>query len=117
MRGAARSLVGRVTRWQVPGAPDGKSVVVHAAAPDRSALLARMESRRPSAQMPPLGTVVRDQLALDALAAWIASDLAPDPLSAVATSAWPLTGLSSSRFSSETKGISEDFHRNKTEIW
>jgi hypothetical protein len=74
----ARSLVGRATRWQVPGAPEGGSVVVHAATPDQSALLARMGSRRPSAQMPPLGTVVRDQVALDALAAWIASDLAPE---------------------------------------
>ena len=72
----ARSLVGRATRWQVPGAPDGASVVLDPAAPDQSALLARMRSRRPSSQMPPLGTVVRDQQAVDAVAEWIATDLA-----------------------------------------
>jgi cytochrome c553 len=74
----ARSLVGRATRWQVPGAAEGTSVVVEAAAPGHSALLARMGSRRPSAQMPPLGTVLRDQEALDALEAWIRTDLAPE---------------------------------------
>ena len=68
----AQSLVERATRWQVPGAPDGSSVVVRPAAPDQSALVARMRSRRPSSQMPPLGTVVRDQQAVDAIAAWIA---------------------------------------------
>jgi hypothetical protein len=72
----ARSLVGRATTWQVPGAPDGSTAVVHPTAPERSALLARMQSRRPSSQMPPLGTVVRDQVALDAISEWIATDLA-----------------------------------------
>jgi mono/diheme cytochrome c family protein len=72
----ARSLVGRATRWQVPGVADGASVVLDPAAPDHSALLARMRSRRPSSQMPPLGTVVRDQQAIDAVAEWIATDLA-----------------------------------------
>jgi cytochrome c553 len=73
----ARSLVGRATRWQVPGAPEGSTVAVHPAAPDQSALVARMRSRRPSSQMPPLGTVVRDQEAVDAIVAWISADLAP----------------------------------------
>jgi cytochrome c553 len=72
----AKSLVGRATRWQAPGVPDGKSVVLDPGAPDHSALLARMRSRRSSSQMPPLGTVVRDQQALDALALWLATDLA-----------------------------------------
>ena len=44
-------------------------------APDHSALLARMRSRRPSSQMPPLGTVVSDQEAIDALTLWIQTDL------------------------------------------
>ena len=35
-----------------------------------------MRSRRPSSQMPPLGTVVRDQAATDAIARWIEADLA-----------------------------------------
>jgi len=71
----ARSLVGQATRWQVPGLPDGSSVLVHPGSPERSAVLARMRSRSPSSQMPPLGTVVRDQTAVDAIASWISIDL------------------------------------------
>jgi hypothetical protein len=40
------------------------------AAPDVSAMLARMRSRRPSSPMPPLGTVLRDQDALNAIERW-----------------------------------------------
>jgi len=72
----AESLVGRSTRFQVPGVPDGASVVVDPLAPAQSALLARMRSRRPSSQMPPLGTVLGDPQALEALAEWIDKDLA-----------------------------------------
>ena len=68
---AARTLLDRSSAWQVPGAADGQSVVVHAGAPDLSALFVRMRSRSPSSQMPPLGTVMRDQQALDAIARWI----------------------------------------------
>jgi hypothetical protein len=71
----ARGLVGQLTRWQVPGQPDGTSVLVHPGAPEESALLVRMRSRSPSSQMPPLGTVLRDQRAVDAIARWIAVDL------------------------------------------
>ena len=45
-------------------------------APGTSAMLARMRSRRPSSQMPPLGTVLRDDQAIDAIAKWLATDLA-----------------------------------------
>ena len=38
-------------------------------------MLVRMRSRRPSSQMPPLGTVVRDEEAIDAITKWIATDL------------------------------------------
>ena len=68
----ARSLIDRPSAWQVPGQAPGTSVLVHAGAPDLSALLVRMRSRSPSSQMPPLGTVVRDQLAVDAIARWVA---------------------------------------------
>jgi hypothetical protein len=44
---------------------------VKAGAPDHSALLRRMMSRSPSSQMPPLGTVLRDEEAVEALARWI----------------------------------------------
>jgi hypothetical protein len=72
----AQSLVGRATRFQVPGVREGESVAVDPEHPDASAVLARMRSRRPTSQMPPLGSVVRDQEAVDAIAAWVASDLA-----------------------------------------
>jgi hypothetical protein len=67
----ARSLVGQATRWQLPGRTGG-SVLVSPGDPDLSAIVARMRSRSPSSQMPPLGTVVRDQAAVDAMMRWIA---------------------------------------------
>lgn len=61
----------RTTRLRVarPGAP----ARLQPGAPDRSLLLHRMSSRRPSSQMPPLGTVLVDQPAVDHLSRWIAS--------------------------------------------
>ena len=50
--------------------------MLDALAPDASAMLVRMRSRRPSSQMPPLGTVIRDEEAIAAVAKWIATDLA-----------------------------------------
>ena len=67
----ARSLIDQPTRWQLPGLPDGHTVLVKPGAPDGSALLVRMRSRSPSSQMPPLGSVVRDQQAVDLLTRWI----------------------------------------------
>lgn len=69
----ARSLVGQPTRWQLPRQPHGTTVLVAPGAPEQSALMARMRSRAPSSQMPPLGTVVRDQEAVVAMARWIES--------------------------------------------
>ena len=68
----ARTLIAP-TRWQIPGVPDGKSLAVHPGEPTLSTLFVRMRSRSASSQMPPLGTVLRDQQAVDAVAAWIAS--------------------------------------------
>lgn len=72
----ARSLIGLSTSWQVPGAPVGATVAIDPAHPEWSAILARLRSRRPSSQMPPLGTVLPDHEAIDAVAEWIATDLA-----------------------------------------
>jgi hypothetical protein len=66
----ARSLIGAQTRWQAPGRSEG-TVLVDPVSPDASALLLRMSSRRPSSQMPPIGTVVRDQEAIEAVTEWI----------------------------------------------
>jgi len=71
----ARALLGQATTWQVPGRPDGTTRMLDAAAPEASAMLYRMRSRRPSSQMPPLGTAVRDDKAIAAIEKWIAMDL------------------------------------------
>jgi hypothetical protein len=67
----ARALLNQATAWQLPGRPDGTTRMLDAAAPDASAMLYRMRSRRPSSQMPPLGTVLRDEEAIAAVARWI----------------------------------------------
>ena len=72
-----RSLVGQPTRWQVPGVPDGHSVLVQPGDASRSAIYVRMRSRSPSSQMAPLGSVVRDAEAVDAMQRWIDVTLAP----------------------------------------
>jgi hypothetical protein len=63
----------RHTQWQVPGLPDGESRLLDRHTPDNSALLKRMRSRRPSSQMPPLGTVVADQQGVELIRQWIES--------------------------------------------
>ncbi len=60
--------------WQVPGVAPDSSRVVAPGSPRRSTLVYRMHSRRPSSQMPPLGTVVPDAEAEAVLRRWI-SDL------------------------------------------
>jgi mono/diheme cytochrome c family protein len=67
----ASALLAQATAWQVPGQPEGGSFMLNAAAPEASAMLVRMKSRRPSSQMPPLGTVLRDEEAIAAVTKWI----------------------------------------------
>jgi mono/diheme cytochrome c family protein len=71
----ARALLAQATAWQLPGHADGTTHMLDDLSPDASAMLARMRSRRPSSQMPPLGTVLRDEEAIAAVANWIATDL------------------------------------------
>ncbi len=75
--GTARALVRHATTWQVPGVPEGRGVLIDPATPAASALLVRMQSRRPSSQMPPLGSVLQDHAAIAAISRWIESDLQP----------------------------------------
>ncbi len=70
-------LLEQPTRWQVPGQPPGGSVLLRAGKPEESAMFVRMRSRSPSSQMAPLGSVLRDTDALDAMTRWIAVNLAP----------------------------------------
>ena len=75
----ARAMAHRVTTWQGPGHAEGSTRLVDPLAPDESAILLRMRSRRPSSQMPPLGTVLRDEAAIQAIGRWIATELTAAP--------------------------------------
>ena len=65
-----RSLIGARSRYRAPGmrAP---APLIDAGRPETSVLLARMRSRDPRAQMPPLGTQLPDTEALDLVERWI----------------------------------------------
>jgi hypothetical protein len=67
----ARRLAGQPSRWQAPGRPDGETFLIDPGSPQSSAILLRMRSRRPSSQMPPLGTVLPDTEAIGAISRWI----------------------------------------------
>ena len=53
--------------------PEAASQYVTPGAPDLSAILVRMKSRRPSTQMPPLGTILHDKEAIALVTEWIDS--------------------------------------------
>jgi hypothetical protein len=67
---AVASAVGAPGRFKVPTAPDSSRIVAPGQ-PQNSALLHRMKSRRPSSQMPPLGTVIADGAAIDLVRRWV----------------------------------------------
>lgn len=71
VRRAVDVLRTRHTAWDAPHAEPGTTTLVADGTPDLSALFVRMRSRQPSSQMPPLGTVVRDQQAMDLIGSWI----------------------------------------------
>jgi mono/diheme cytochrome c family protein len=71
-----RAMAAHVTSWQRPGA-DGVTHLLDGGEPALSALIARMRSRRPSSQMPPLGTAIVDRDASEAIVRWIESDVRP----------------------------------------
>jgi hypothetical protein len=68
---AIGKLLVRTAKWDLPHAAPGTTSLVAPGAPDLSALFVRMRSRRPSSQMPPLGTALPDREALDLVSAWI----------------------------------------------
>ena len=69
---ALATTVGRKGHWVVPADPEG-SRVINPGKPELSSLVQRIRSRRPSSQMPPIGTVVQDRAAIDLLTAWVQS--------------------------------------------
>ncbi|MCL4819638.1 MAG: hypothetical protein KJ067_10870 [Vicinamibacteria bacterium] len=70
---ARATAVGAAGRYVMPGLAPDDSRLVAPGDPGRSALLHRLGSRRPSSQMPPLGSVVADAEAVALVRAWIAS--------------------------------------------
>lgn len=65
-----RSLFGAASRFRLPGANGNAQVIVRGSAA-HSVLPARMRSRDPRVQMPPLGTAVPDHEALALIERWI----------------------------------------------
>jgi hypothetical protein len=76
---AYATAVGARGRYLVPGVSPDSSRLVAPGFPALSAIMHRMESRRPAVQMPPLGTVVADQDAIELVRRWI-ENLAAPPL-------------------------------------
>ena len=72
---ALLTSLGRPSRFRVPGFAEG-AVRLHPGDPDGSVLLARMASRHPVRQMPPLGTSLVDDEAVGLIRRWIQHDLA-----------------------------------------
>jgi len=58
-------------RYVMPGISEDSSRIVVPGAPERSTLFYRMRSRRPSSQMPPLGTAIPDEEATELVRKWI----------------------------------------------
>jgi hypothetical protein len=71
-----RTTLDRPGRWEIASVAPGTSRRLAPGQPELSTLLARMRSRRPSSQMPPLGTVVVDDAAVALLTKWIEADAA-----------------------------------------
>jgi len=74
---ASRTAIGRISRYFVPAALPGRTLRIAPGSPEHSSILYRMSSRRPSSQMPPLGSAMVDQEAVALLRGWIAEDLRP----------------------------------------
>lgn len=73
---AVVTMVGRASKF-VPSTWDGAAERVRTGDPDRSVLLARLASRNPIAQMPPLGSRVVDEEAVALIRKWIAEGFGP----------------------------------------
>jgi hypothetical protein len=65
-------MIGQPSRWQAKGRTEG-TLLFDPSSPEASAVLLRMASRRPSSQMPPLGTVLQDREAIEKIRQWIGS--------------------------------------------
>ena len=79
---ALRTTIGQPSHFQTAAHPEVHDRIAPGS-PDRSMLIARMASRHPVLQMPPLGTRVVDAEAVDLLRRWITEDTRqPQPANA-----------------------------------
>ena len=69
---ALATTVGKRGHWVVPEAQEA-SRLINPGHPESSAIIRRVKSRRPSSQMPPLGSVVVDKRGLDLLTSWVST--------------------------------------------
>jgi cytochrome c553 len=67
---ALSTTVNQRGHWVVPEAPE-QSRLINPGHPESSAIIRRVKSRKPSSQMPPLGTVLVDREAVDLLTRWV----------------------------------------------
>lgn len=67
---ALATTVNQRGHWVVPEAQE-ESRLINPGHPESSAIIRRVKSRRPLSQMPPLGTVIVDQEAVDLLTRWV----------------------------------------------
>jgi hypothetical protein len=70
---AHRTAVNAASSYVPPGVAEKSARIVAPGAPEHSVLLHRMRSRRPSSQMPPLGTSIADDEAAELIQRWIES--------------------------------------------
>jgi hypothetical protein len=68
---ARRTTIDRPSRFPLPGAPDAPAVRIASGRPAQSVLLARLRSRAAATQMPPIGTAVVDDDAVQLITTWI----------------------------------------------
>lgn len=80
-RNVLENLIDEPSRFRPRSYPKGRSVRIAPRRPDASVLLARIASREPAEQMPPLGTRLVDREAQQLLEAWVREDLLPPALS------------------------------------
>ena len=69
---AVTTTVGKRGHWVVPEKPE-ESRLINPGHPESSAIVRRMKSRRPSSQMPPVGSVIVDKQGVDLVTALIQS--------------------------------------------
>ncbi len=69
---ALATAINRRGHWVVPAHPE-TSRIINPGRPELSSLIARVRSRRPLSQMPPIGTVVPDHKAVELLTRWVAA--------------------------------------------